>query len=92
MTILLGAVGLAITAGALVIGVVALTTLREIKDDAANAAKDKVTAMMNEGAGHKILAEMARRGELDDVLERVVVRTQDPEPEPDPDNGAEYAN
>ncbi|MEM9395825.1 MAG: hypothetical protein AAGA38_18375 [Pseudomonadota bacterium] len=39
VTIFLGAVGLAVTVGALVIGLVALKTLREIKDEAADGAK-----------------------------------------------------
>ena len=39
MTIFLAAIGLAVTIGALVIGLVALKTLREIKDDAADSAK-----------------------------------------------------
>ncbi len=38
-TIFLGAIGLAVTVGAIVIGIIALKTLREIKDEAADAAK-----------------------------------------------------
>ncbi|MCE2522646.1 MAG: hypothetical protein J4F49_05430 [Rhodobacteraceae bacterium] len=52
VTILLGAIGLAVTVGAVVIGLVALKTLREIKDDAASAAKEaaaiKITKIMDE--------------------------------------------
>lgn len=47
-TIFLGAVGLAVTVGALVIGLVALKTLREIKDEAANEAKDAAAGKINE--------------------------------------------
>ncbi|MGE0230260.1 MAG: hypothetical protein AB7O39_07920 [Flavobacteriaceae bacterium] len=109
-TMFLGAVGLIVTVGALVIGLVALKTLREIKDDAANGAKEAAAgkinetmaaelapnvdakvrdvlpaalqaALMNDELGHKILAEMAGRGELDAVLERVAVRIQNGGPE-----------
>lgn len=118
-TIFLGAVGLAVTVGALVIGLVALKTLREIKDEAASEAKDaaagKITetmeaelepnvnakvqdalpaalqaALLNDELGHKILSEMAQRGELDEVLERVAMRMQGGGPEPDPDAADDY--
>lgn len=120
-TIFLGAVGLAVTVGALVIGLVALKTLREIKDEAADGAKDAAAdkinetmaselepnvnakvqealptalqaALLNDELGHKILSEMAQRGELDEVLERVAMRMQGGGPEPDPDNADEYAD
>ncbi len=97
VTIFLGAIGLAITVGALVIGLVAFKTLREIKDKAASEAKGaaagKITetiaaelepnvnakvqdalpaalqkALLNDALGHKILSEMAQRGELDEGL------------------------
>lgn len=110
-TIFLGAVGLAVTVGALVIGLVALKTLREIKEEAATGAKEaaagKITetmaaelgpnvnakvrdilpaalqaALMKDELGHKILGDLAKRGELDVVLERVAMRIQNgPEPE-----------
>ena len=115
VTILLGAVGLTVTVGALAIGFVALKTLREIKDEAATAAKkaaaeeiketmdselepsvsEKVkealpptlrAALLNDEIGHSIFAEMAQRGELDEVLERVAMRTQFAGPESDPEN------
>lgn len=120
-TIFLGAVGLAVTVGALVIGLVALKTLREIKDEAADGAKDAAAekinetmaaelepnvnakvqealptalqaALLNDELGHKILSEMAQRGELDEVLERVAMRMQGGGPEPDPDSAGEYAD
>lgn len=47
-TIFLGAVGLVVTVGALVIGLVALKTLREIKDEAASEAKNAAAAKINE--------------------------------------------
>jgi hypothetical protein len=47
-TIFLGAVVLTVTVGALVIGLVALKTLREIKDEAANGAKDAAAHKINE--------------------------------------------
>lgn len=113
-TIFLGAIGLAVTVGALVIGLVALKTLREIKTEAASeatvAAAVKISeimaaelepsvnakvrdalptalqvALLNDELGHKILSEMAQRGELDEVLERVAMRMQGGGPEPDPD-------
>ena len=113
-TIVLGAVGLTVTVGALVIGLVALKTLREIKDEAANEAKDAAAgkinqtmaaelepnvkakvkealpaaikaALLNDELGHKIMSEMAQRGELDEVLERVAMRMQGGGPELDPD-------
>jgi len=80
VTVLLAAVGIAVTFGALVIGLVAFKTLREIKDDAAEAAQSAVATKINE-----TLTEMARNRELDDVLERVVVRTQGGGPEADED-------
>ena len=120
-TIFLGAVGLAVTVGALVIGLVALKTLREIKDEAAKEAKDAAAgkisetmatelepnvnakvqnalpgalqkALLNDELGHKILSEMAQRGELDEVLERVAMRMQGGGPEPDPDAADQYTN
>ncbi len=110
VTILLAAIGLAVTVGAVVIGLVALKTLREIKDEAATEAKlaagQKISETMNTelepsvsaklGAvlpsalkkallendlGHQILGEMAQRGELDEVLERVASRMQGGGPE-----------
>lgn len=47
-TIFLGAIGLAVTVGALVIGLVAFKTLREIKDEAASEAKDAAAGKINE--------------------------------------------
>jgi len=120
-TIFLGAVGLAVTVGALVIGLVALKTLREIKDEAASEAKDAAAGKINETMaaelepnvnakvqeilpaalqaallsdelGHKIMSEMAQRGELDEVLERVAMRMQGGGPEPDPDTADQYAD
>ncbi len=120
-TIFLGAIGLSVTVGALVIGLVALKTLREIKDEAANEAKSAAaskindtmatelepnvsakvqealpnalqTALLNDELGHKILSEMAGRGELDEVLERVAMRIQGGGPEPAPDNEDEYTD
>lgn len=93
VTILLAAIGLVVTTGALVIGLVALKTLREIKSEAAveakGAAASQINATLATGLGHKILSEMAQRGELDEVLERVAMRMQNggPEPGPDPDAG-----
>lgn len=100
-TIFLGAIGLAVTVGALVIGLVALKTLREIKTEAATEAKGAAgakiaaelapnvdakvrevlpaalpAALMNDDLADKILTEMAGRGDLDAVFERVVVRLQ----------------
>lgn len=96
VTILLAAIGLAVTIGALVIGLVALKTLREIKDEAASEAKIAAAAnlettlpsalqaaLVDDDLGHKILREMAQRGELDEVLERVANRMQEGEPEPE---------
>ena len=110
ISLLLAAVGLAVTVGALVIGLVAFKTLREIKDEAAGAAQSaaatkineimasdlepKVKAKVNEALptalraallgdelGHRILSEMAQRGELEEVLERVAMRMQGGGPE-----------
>ena len=47
-TIFLGAVGLAVTVGALVIGLVAFKTLREIKDEAASEAKTAAATKITE--------------------------------------------
>ncbi len=120
-TIFLGAVGLAVTVGALVIGLVALKTLREIKDEAASEAKvaaaGKINetmeaelepnvnakvqdalpaalqaALLNDELGHKILSEMAQRGELDEVLERVAMRMQGGGPEADLESAEQYAD
>ena len=46
--IFLGAVGLTVTVGAVVIGLVALKTLREIKDEAASEAKNAAAGKVNE--------------------------------------------
>lgn len=110
VTILLAAIGLAVTVGAVVIGLVALKTLREIKDEAATEAKlaagKKISetmstelepsvvaklgvvlptalkdALVENELGHQILGEMAQRGELDEVLERVASRMQGGGPE-----------
>lgn len=120
-TIFLGAVGLAVTVGALVIGLVALKTLREIKDEAASEARDAAAgkiaetmatelepnvnakvqealpsalqaALLSDELGHKILSEMAQRGELDEVLERVAMRMQGGGPEPDLDYADQYSD
>ncbi|MDB5587867.1 MAG: hypothetical protein JWP26_2837 [Devosia sp.] len=120
-TIVLGGVSLTVTVGALVIGLVALKTLREIKDEAANEAKDAAAgkinqtmatelepnvkakvqealppaikaALLSDELGHKIMSEMAQRGELDEVLERVAMRMQGGGPELDPDNADPYAD
>lgn len=92
VTIFLGAIGLAVTVGALVIGLVALKTLREIKTEAATEAKGAAAVQINDtmaaGLGHTILSEMARKGELDEVFERVAMRLQSGEPEPDPGDQA----
>jgi len=121
VTIFLGAVGLVVTVGALVIGLVALKTLREIKEEAANEAKKAAAAQINETMaselepnvkvrvqdalpaalpiallndelGHKILSDMAQRGELDEVLERVAMRMQVGGPEEDPEAEAQYTD
>ncbi|MFS8182958.1 hypothetical protein ACMG4P_15575 [Pseudovibrio denitrificans] len=121
VTIFLGAVGLVVTVGALVIGFVALKTLRELKDDAASKAKDAAAnkisetmaaelepnvnakvqdalpaalqdALLAKELGHKILREMALRGELDEVLERVAMRIQGGGPESDPDTEKQYVD
>lgn len=118
VTIFLGAIGLAVTVGALVIGLVAFKTLREIKTEAATEAKGAAAvkinetiaaelapnvnakvrdalpaalqaALMDDELGHRILGEMAQRGELDAVLERVAMRIQGGGPEPDPDQNAD---
>ena len=47
VTVFLGAVGLTVTVGALVIGLVALKTLREIKDEAAREAKSAAATRIN---------------------------------------------
>lgn len=120
VTIFLGAIGLAVTVGALVIGLVALKTLREIKTEAASDAKEAAAvkisdtiaaelepsvnakvrdalpaalqmALLNDELGHKILSEMAQRGELDEVLERVAMRMQGGGPESDPDQHGDGA-
>lgn len=120
-TMFLGAVGLTVTVGALVIGLVALKTLREIKDEAASGAKEAAAGKINETMaselapnvdakvrdvlpaalqaalvedelGHKILAEMARRGELDAVLERVAMRIQNGGPEQTSGSAEQYTD
>ena len=93
VTIMLGAIGLAITMGAVVIGIVAFKTLREIKQEAADEAKaatdEKLERTITEDLARKILIDMARNRELDDVLERVAmqIQTGGPEPETEIDEG-----
>lgn len=120
-TMFLGAVGLTVTVGALVIGLVALKTLREIKDEAVSGAKEAAAekisntiaaelapkvdskvrdvlpaalqvALMDDDLGHKILGEMAQRGELDIVLERVAMRIQNGGPERAQESTDQYAD
>ena len=101
VTVLLAAVGLAVTVGALVIGFVAFKTLREIKNEAANtaqaAAATKInealpealrSALVDDAIGHRILSEMTQKGELDKALERVAMRLQSAGPEPSEDENS----
>lgn len=95
VTIFLGAIGLAVTVGALVIGLVAFKTLREIKTEAAieakKAAADKITETISNELptkADKILTTMARRGDLDAAVERAVARLQGG-PGDDPDQPAD---
>lgn len=110
VTVLLAAVGIAVTVGAVAIGLVAFKTLSEIKSDASKAASQSADekiqeamanelqpavyegvteslpdalkgALLDDDLAHKILEEMAERGELDEVLERVVMRVQSGGPE-----------
>lgn len=118
VSVVLTATGLAVTVGALVIGLVALKTLREIKDEASSEARSAAAAriaetmnnqlepsvaakleaalpialqreLLDNDLGHRILSEMAQRGELDEVLERVASRMQGGGPEPDEDDQSE---
>jgi hypothetical protein len=118
-SIFLSAIGVTITVGALVIGLVAFKTLREIKTEAAGDAKtaaaaqitdtiaaelapkvsEKVsetlpqalrTALLQNELGHQILREMAQRGELDEVLERVAMRMQNGGPEIEAEEGSHF--
>ena len=117
VSVLMVAVGLAVTVGALVIGLVAFKTLREIKDEAAEAAQAAAATKINETMasglepnvsakvsdvlpsalqaalldnelGHRIMSEMAQRGELDEVLERVAMRMQGGGPDTDEEEGS----
>ena len=93
ITVFIAAIGLAVTVGALAIGLVALKTLREIKDEAADSAQEAAESKINETMqevlpkslrsvlideelAHEIMSEMAQKGELDGVLDRVVMRVQ----------------
>ena len=87
LTIFLGAIGLTITLGALVVGVVAFKTLREIKLDAAKAAKDAAASMIKDTLP-TTLRDMARGGDLDSPLEQAAMRMQTGGPEID----TEYEN
>lgn len=94
-TIFLGAVGLAVTVGALVIGFVALKTLREIKEEAADGAKKAAATKISETMDAQlepILTNMAKRGELDAVFERVSVQLQFGGPEPEEESADKYAD
>ena len=53
-TIFLGAVGLTVTVGALVIGLVALKTLREIKEEAAQGAKQAASAKIDDTVANEL--------------------------------------
>jgi len=81
-TISLGAVGVAVTVGALVIGFIALKTLHEIKEEAVGKAKDVAKEAVDVSV-HKILRNMADNGELGTVLDRVI---QAGGPEEDPES------
>jgi len=60
-TVFLGAVGLTVTAGALVIGLVALKTLREIKDEATSDAKVAAADKITETMKNDLVPEVARK-------------------------------
>lgn len=89
VTVMLGATGLAVTVGAVAIGLVALKTLREIKDDAKSSAKQAAAegvsktlpeelrvALVDTPALTEALRIMAVKGELNDVMEIVAASVQ----------------
>jgi len=88
VTIVLGAIGLVVTLAALVVAMVAFKTLREIKEEAARDAKTAAADKINETLP-QILSQMAQKGGLDEVFERVAMQAQGggPEPAPDPSEG-----
>lgn len=84
-TVLLAAIGIGITVGALVIGLVAFKTLREIKDEAAKGAKDAValeitnalpsaleTALLDPDIGPKLLVDLAKEGVFDAAMNKAL--------------------
>lgn len=73
---LFAAVSAALTMGAIAIGVIALRTLRTIKDEAADAASSRVDELVP-----LTLAEMAQQGMLDEPLERATMQKNVPEPD-----------
>ena len=75
VAILLAGIGLMVAVGALVIGVVAFKTLREIKNEAAESARNAAVEEIEEKLYH-VVWEMSQKGELDEALERVIGRIQ----------------
>ena len=84
VTIFLGAIGLAVTVGALVIGLVAFKTLREIKTEAAAEAKTaaavKITETIstelqkkvNEAVGKALPSELPQALMNDDLADKIL--------------------
>lgn len=70
VTIFLGAVGLVVTVGALVIGLVAFKTLREIKDEAADGAKKAAAAKISETMADQLEPEVSAK--VRDVLPKAL--------------------
>ena len=79
-TTFLGAVGVTVTVGGIVIGVIALKTLSEIKREAIGNAKGAAEDAVEDAVAHKI-DEMAQKGELDKPIERAATRISVGKPE-----------
>ena len=86
VTVVLASVGLAVTVGALVVGLVAFTMAADLEPNVNAKVRQALptalqAALLDEELGHRILSDMAQRGELDQVLERVAMRMQGGGPE-----------
>jgi len=74
--VFLGAVGLTVTLGALVIGLVALKTLRQIKDEAASEAKRAAAARINETVENDLDPKVDNNVRPRDITARVTGRAR----------------
>lgn len=77
-TVLLGAIGLAVTVGALVVGLVALKTLREIKEEAASNARSAAAGQIEQTMATQLQPNVNAKVEevLPNALQEALLRDE----------------